>query len=653
MSKPDRPPIGIIEGRLIETAPLQPLRSAADEDASSVPEEEKITARLLLHSAGRYQQPATDEPRRVQTHLSMLKSWRPQEATDQLETDKRLHEQQLIVLDTVKRLAASEARSELIIETAPDAFIGVDLEGRIVNWNAQATAIFGWTKEEAIGSTLWETIIPPAFHDAHRKATNWFSNIGEAPLVNYRLELSARHRDEHEFPVEITVSGPIQTEAGAFFYTFLRDISTRKRREEELRAAKESAVSQARSLEILNGISREISGLLNIDELLQRIGELLYQLLEYHSFSVLLVDASGENLIHRFSRSDSQVIPKPDVPMDRGLVGFAARTRQPVVVGDVTSDSRYIKFHEETRSELSVPLIAKGKLIGVLDIENRSPYYFRESHVQAVVILASQLAIAIDNAILYDRVSAHEKQLDQDLRFARKLQKQLLTDHLPQMRNAVVATLSWPARIIGGDIFEFAYYPKSELHVGLLGDVTGKGAPAALYAALTSGIIRSLMDQELFPAEMLETLNETLMERPLESHFVALMYNLWDDSRRILYIGNSGLPRPIHYRDGKMKIIEAVGTPLGLLPRLSFDEQRIQSLPGDVFLFPTDGILEATNCDGEEFGYAGVEEALRGWERSSAEEIRDAIASALATHCEEVETRDDQTLIVFKVQNAA
>ena len=125
----------------------------------------------------------------------------------------------------------------------------------------------------------------------------------------------------------MTISGPIRSDTGEFFGAFLRDISNRKQREEELRKAKESAISQARSLEILNGISRELSALLNTDELLKRIGELLYQLLEYHSFSVLLLDASGRNLIPRFSFSESKVISKPPITIDRGIAGCAARTR--------------------------------------------------------------------------------------------------------------------------------------------------------------------------------------------------------------------------------------------------------------------------------------------------------------------------------------
>jgi sigma-B regulation protein RsbU (phosphoserine phosphatase) len=163
-------------------------------------------------------------------------------------------------------------------------------------------------------------------------------------------------------------------------------------------------------------------------------------------------------------------------------------------------------------------------------------------------------------------------------------------------------------------------------------------------------VIHQLMEQELFPARMLRAINEALMERPLESHFVALMYTVWDDAQQKLYLANSGLPKPIRFRNGEMTIIEAVGTPLGLLPGLEFDELQIDVLPGDLFLFPTDGILEALNASGEEFGYDGVERAMRDCPQNSTDEIKHVLAQAISQHCEGVETQDDQTLVVFRVR---
>ena len=555
--------------------------------------------------------------------------------------------------EVAPRVANSVVRAEHIVNTAPDAFVGIDLESRIIIWNLQAVETFGWSAEEAIGRTLFDTILPAEYREEHRRGMQRFRESGQAPVTNHRLQLSARHRAGHVIPVEITVSGPIGGEQGQFFGAFLRDLTQGRARESELQHARESAEARARSLEILNDISRELSALLNTDELLRRIGELLFRLLDYQTFSILLLDASGTVLKHRFSLSGGCVIEKPDIPLDRGLVGYAARHREPVVVPEVLRDPRYIKFHDETRSELSVPLVAKDKLIGVLDIENATVDYFRDSHIQAITILASQLAIALDNAILYDRIRAQEAQLNQDLRVARALQKRLLPVDVPAMRNAAVSTLSCAARIIAGDMVHFGYYRKQGVHVGILGDVAGKGAAAALYAALTIGFIRSLTDQELGPAEMLRALNQALMERALEDRFVALSYSLWDDAALSLRIANSGLPKPVLFRAGRMEIIETVGMPLGLFPGIAYEERRLEAEPGDVFIFLTDGILEACNRTDEEFGYEGVERALRKVQTGSVEEVRNTLRETLWSHCDGVEASDDQTLLALKVTEPA
>ena len=183
----------------------------------------------------------------------------------------------------------------------------------------------------------------------------------------------------------------------------------------------------------------------------------------------------------------------------------------------------------------------------------------------------------------------------------------------------------------------------------MLGDVAGKGAAAALYAALTMGLIRSLTEHELSPGEMLKALNQSLMERAMEDRFVALCYTVWDDATLNFRIANSGLPKPVLFRRGKVEILEAVGMPLGLFGGVEFDEMRVAAEPGDVFLFLTDGILEAGNRADDEFGYEGVERALRATRTNGAREIREVLAETLTAHCGDVEARDDQTLLVLKV----
>ena len=173
------------------------------------------------------------------------------------------------------RLAESDARARMIVDTAHDAYIGIDSTGRIVVWNAQAEATFGWKRAEVVGKLLTETIIPPAFRDGHNNGMHRFHQTGEAPVVNQRLELSALHKSGREFPIELTVTSPMPVENGYFFGAFLRDISGRLERDAELRRAKETAeaATHAKS-EFLTSMSHELrtplNGVLGYAQLLQR-----------------------------------------------------------------------------------------------------------------------------------------------------------------------------------------------------------------------------------------------------------------------------------------------------------------------------------------------------------------------------------------------
>jgi sigma-B regulation protein RsbU (phosphoserine phosphatase) len=410
---------------------------------------------------------------------------------------------------------------------------------------------------------------------------------------------------------------------------------------------------QARILLLLNEIARELTSILNLDELLGRVAELVRRLIDYQMFSILLLDATGEKLQHRFSlRFNENIHLKHEIPLGRGLVGIAAENKQAVLVPDVTKDPRYIVANPETRSELAVPLMYKGKMVGVLDLEHTRRGFFTEEHQRTMTTLAAQIAIALENARLYEEIERQERRLERDLSLARELQGRLLPQTNPQLAHLDVAAKFVPARTIGGDLYDFIPYSMSRLGIAI-GDVSGKGAPAAIYAALVSGILRSHAPIEPSPAEMLSAVNLSLAERRIEAQFVSIIYAVWDDAHRTLTVANSGLPRPIYMHGGKPEVIEATGLPLGLFDEAEYDEFEFRMKAGDMFVLFSDGILDARNRKGELFGRGRVEKIVSESAGKSAAHVVDAIFKAVAEHSAGVETFDDQTVVAIRVHGAS
>ena len=185
--------------------------------------------------------------------------------------------------------------------------------------------------------------------------------------------------------------------------------------------------AQAESLLVLNEVSREISSILDVEELLRRAAELVKHVIDYQILSILLYDEEQHIFRHRVDVKHGQRVQgKLRVAATEGIVGAAATLREPVLVPDVTADPRYLMVNPETRSELSIPMMHKGKVIGVLDLESPQLNYFTEEHVQTLSILASNLAVSLENARLYEQVARDEARLERDLQAAKRIQGALL-----------------------------------------------------------------------------------------------------------------------------------------------------------------------------------------------------------------------------------
>jgi len=408
--------------------------------------------------------------------------------------------------------------------------------------------------------------------------------------------------------------------------------------------------AQADTLLLLNEVSRETGSILDVEELLRRAAEQTKRVIDYQILSIMLYDEEQKVFRHRVDVKHGQRVQgKLRATVSEGIVGAAAMLKEPVLVPDVTVDPRYIMVNPETRSELAIPMLHKGKVIGVLDLESPQPNYFTEDHVQTLSILAANLAVSLENARLYEQVAQDEARLERDLQAAKRIQGALLRPVPAEDFGVDLAARYLSAREVCGDLYEFLRYGPQQLGIAL-GDVSGKGTAAALYGAVSIGIMRSLAPQKLQPAEMLRQMNQLVGERRIEGRFMTACFATWQKGRSKLRVANAGQSQPLLYKDGRCDKIELTGFPLGIYEDVSYDEWGVTLDRGDILVFHSDGITETTNSEGQFFGNQRLRKLVEEQHTLGAAELADFILREVDWFAQSAPLSDDRTLVVLKVR---
>jgi len=408
--------------------------------------------------------------------------------------------------------------------------------------------------------------------------------------------------------------------------------------------------TQAETLLVLNEVSREISSILDVEELLRRAAEQVKRVIDYQILSIMLFDEEQQIFRHRLDVKHGQRVQgKLRVAASEGLVGAAATSREPVVVPDVTADPRYLMVNPETRSELAIPMMHKGKVIGVLDLESPQLNYFTADHVQTLTILAANLAVSLENARLYEQLAKDEARLERDLQAAKRIQGALLRPVPAEDFGLDIAARYLSAREVCGDLYEFLRYGPQQLGIAL-GDVSGKGTAAALYGAVAIGIMRSLAPQKLQPAEMLRQMNQLVGERRIEGRFMTACFATWQKGRQKLRVANAGQSQPLLYKDGRCDRIDLSGFPLGIFEEVQYEEWGVTLEAGNILLFHSDGIAETTNSEGQFFGTTRLRKFIEQHNELTATEMADQILREVDWFSQSAPLSDDRTLVILKVK---
>ena len=405
-------------------------------------------------------------------------------------------------------------------------------------------------------------------------------------------------------------------------------------------------------------LSNQLLSRLDLDDVVGYVVEEARRLLQADACALLLPGEEPGYLAFRAASGWhlDPVASQRQVSTDEGSgPGLVMRTRQPLLVEDIEAsgspDWETDWFWAEGfRGHAVVPLVVDGRSIGVLMIDTRQPRLLNEDEVRFLRLMANQAAIAIEKARLH-REEIERQQLEQELTIGQQIQLGMLPKDCPVVPGWEFAAIYRAARQVGGDFYDFPELPGDPGRLGLvIADVADKGVPAALMMALSRTMVRTAAADGRSPSAALSLANELILKHSQTDLFVTAFYATLDTHSGRLTYANAGHNRPMWLQSGSGEIQElaARGIVLGILEDIELEEREIDVAPGDVLVFYTDGVTEAMNTDGQQFGRERLRAAVAGNPGASAQQILSAVVDAVKAFAGHAPQSDDRTLFVVK-----
>ncbi len=333
--------------------------------------------------------------------------------------------------------------------------------------------------------------------------------------------------------------------------------------------------------------------------------------------------------------------------VDEGVVGWVIRNAVTLVVDDVDRDERYVNLREETGSEVAVPIIGQGNVIGCINLEADAPCTFTSEHVRQLEDMATYAAVAVERAKT-QRELLEAQRFESELEIAREIQLKLLPTSPPRIAGFDVAGLNVPSHTVGGDYFDFI--PITEEDWGLvIADVAGKGVPAAMVMASLRAALRARVERVYSIRDVVEDTNRFLHGSTGPERFVTAFYAVLNTRKRALTYINAGHNAPLLLQPGgEMVYLEQGGPLLGVVENASYTPEVVQLERGSLLVMLTDGIVEAGDQAEHEFGQERVEELIRKHAQLSAAEIASKLEWEAVRFQRDKGELDDRTVLVVK-----
>jgi len=411
---------------------------------------------------------------------------------------------------------------------------------------------------------------------------------------------------------------------------------------------------KVKRLSTLIEVNALISSSLEIDTILENVMTISKKVMNADASSLMRIDEKTNELIYQVAQGSVGEKLKKIVrlKMGQGIAGTVAEEGKPLLLEDAYTHPKFFRGNDEqtgyrTKSMITVPLKVGDRVTGVAQVINRlDGKPFDQDDLELFLALSSMAAIALENARMHQQI-LEKQRLVKDMEFARTVQESFLPQKAPEMQSYRFSAHYTPALEVGGDFYDFIHLDKDRTGI-VIGDVSGKGVPAALYMAKLGSDMRTLAFTEKSPAEALMKLNDLLAERSRRGMFATLLYLELDASTGKITMSNAGhLPPIVKRADGSLvRLGAASGAPLGMMPGMKYSQDAVKLERGETVILYTDGIIEAMNAREELYGYDRFE-ALVKQSGAHPGALKESIIGDVNRFTGLSPQHDDMTLVCF------
>jgi sigma-B regulation protein RsbU (phosphoserine phosphatase) len=409
-------------------------------------------------------------------------------------------------------------------------------------------------------------------------------------------------------------------------------------------------------LRMLLDITKKISRSLDLQEVLNLVMDTLDSLIPYDAAGIFVVECLDEVVegeepcvfkAEAVRGYDIAELTNLHLKQGEGLLGHVALSAQPIYSPDVRNEPLYINAREATRSELLAPIISNTEVIGVFDIESDELNAYSEDDLQILMLLASQVAIIIEKVMLHEQL-IEKKRLEGQLEVARQVQLELLPAKDPQLEGYDISAYNFPTEEVSGDYYDWVRIYDDQIGL-VIADVSGKGVPAALLMAFLRASLRAATHIGYSPHISMAKVNYLLWESIERNQFVTAFYGILDVTNKTLAYTNAGHNPPLLLdKNGESRFLEHGSQPLGMFRDTRYHEYYLTTEPGEILVLYTDGVTEAQNPKGEEFGRERLAAAVKANRQLGARELISAVQNVVIEWTDGRGATDDVTYFVIK-----